>query len=214
VVSVSDWLKVRSFRFESPETQNKKPKIILISKIHFKKFTVNKQRYFIMFTKLNRVLLASGLAVASAAMLSPAVFAQTITGTSPIQIGALDGEILQVFALTWTPGIATFTIVPSGVITAHSLGSLTATGNVAYRITGVSARDGVLLGADSVQEIPYTLSFDGGGNITPTLNEFEVTTRAANVAITNAPLTLSSPGAALLAPQHYTDTLTLTTKAQ
>jgi hypothetical protein len=75
VVSVSDWLKVRSFRFESPATQNKKPKIILISKIYFKKFTVNKQRYFTMFTKLNRVLLASGLAVASAAMLSPAVFA-------------------------------------------------------------------------------------------------------------------------------------------
>ena len=30
-----------------------------------------------MFTKLNRVLLASGLAVGTAAMLSPAVFAQT-----------------------------------------------------------------------------------------------------------------------------------------
>ena len=75
MVSVSDWLKVRSFRFESPETQNTKPKIILISKTNFKKFTVNKQRYFTMFTKLNRVLLASGLAIASAALLIPAAFA-------------------------------------------------------------------------------------------------------------------------------------------
>ena len=75
MVSVSDWLKVRSFRFESPETQSKKPKIILISKTNFKKFTVNKQRYFTMFTKLNRVLFASGLAIATGALMSPAAFA-------------------------------------------------------------------------------------------------------------------------------------------
>jgi hypothetical protein len=88
VVSVSDWLKVRSFRFESPATQNKKPKIILISKIYFKKFTVNKQRYFTMFTKLNRVLLASGLVIASAALLSPSAFAQiTVTATPLVVTG-------------------------------------------------------------------------------------------------------------------------------
>ncbi len=167
-----------------------------------------------MFTKLNRVLLASGLAIASAAMLSPAAFSQVVTGTSPIQIGALDGEILQVFALTWTPTNAMFTIPSTGVISAESLGSLTATGNVAYQIEGVSANDGVLLGADNVQAIPYTLSFNNGGNIDPTLFPFNVATRAANVPITNETLTLSSPGASPLNPQHYTDTLTLTTKAQ
>jgi hypothetical protein len=166
-----------------------------------------------MFTKLNRVLLASGLAIASAAMLSPAAFSQVVTGTSPIQVGALDGEILPVFTLTWTPGNATFTILPTGVISAQSLGTLAATGNVAYQIAGSSAESGVLMGADNIQTIPYTLSFNGGGNITPTLAEFTVTTSAANVAITGATLSLSSLAVANLTPQHFTDTLTLTTKA-
>lgn len=97
MVSVSDWLKVRSFRFESPETQNKKPKIILISKIYFKKFTVNQQRCFTMFTKLNRVLLASGLAIASAAMLSPAAFADEggVAGSAAFNLDTV-GNVLGV----------------------------------------------------------------------------------------------------------------------
>lgn len=48
---------------------------MLISKIYLKKFTVNKQAHFTIFTKLNRVLLASGLAIATGALMSPAAFA-------------------------------------------------------------------------------------------------------------------------------------------
>ena len=157
--------------------------------------------------------MASGLAIASAALLSPAVFAQVINpGATPAsKVGALDGEILPVFTLTWTPGNATFTIPTTGLISAQSLGTLGATGTVAYKIIGVSTQDGALLGADGNQRIPYTLNFNNGPNITPSLAAFDVTTGAANVPISGATLSLSSLAVSPLDPQHYTDTLTLTT---
>jgi hypothetical protein len=171
-----------------------------------------------MFTKLNRVLLASGLAIASAAMLSPAVFAQIITnGTSDAsKVGALDGEILTVLTLTWVgSGTPSFTIPATGIISAQSLGTLTALGNVAYKITGVSAQNGVLKGDDGVQEIPYTLSFDSGSSIVTNTGEFVLSLVAANTPVTDRTLTLSNTNTVPnLKPQHYKDTLTLTTKSQ
>jgi hypothetical protein len=215
VVSVSDWLKVRIFRFESPETQNKKPKIILISKIHFKKFTVNKQRYFTMFTKLNRVLLASGLAIASAAMLSPAVFAQTSTDDDS-GIVAADYKAKVTIAWIGVPAVAAIlddTITVGEVVLTNSpLGTVSTTSNTQYRITAQSLNDGSLLGANNGVLLPYTISLVGGEqdlkplNVNPPNILFPTITELNNNALTFSVPSTTKPAQF----DTFSDTLTLT----
>jgi hypothetical protein len=166
VVSVSDWLKVRIFRFESPETQNKKPKIILISKIYFKKFTVNKQRYFTMFTKLNRVLLASGLAIASAALLSPAAFADTAVGVINAQIGTNNAISSANFTGSFnfpSPNVGV-TNQPLGTINIKTNNAAGFTLE-AYSLNGVAAGDAAqleLVSGGVTYPIQYTVTLGGG----------------------------------------------------
>ena len=164
-----------------------------------------------MFTKLNRALLASGLALASAALLSPAAFADVTIQK------ILSGNIDPTFTFTWDYTPTPFTILSTGVITNQTLGTLTATGNVNYKIVGSSTKGGFLEGTTkAAKKIHYTLSFDNGAAIfisAVPLEEFNVTTALANANISAATLSLSSVGAADLTPQTYEDTLTLTTKA-
>lgn len=168
-----------------------------------------------MFTKLNRVLLASGLAVASAAMLSPAVFAQVITpnGTTGAS-GALDGEILPLLTLAWVgSGNTSFTIPTAGIANVP-LGTVAATGNVAYRIVGSSAKNGVLGGATTPADtIAYTLKLGGGAVLNPTTADFTVFTSVLTASLPATALTLDIAAGVITtqSPQHYTDTLTLTT---
>lgn len=171
MVSVSDWLKVRSFRFDSPETQNKKPKIILISKIYFKKFTVNKQRYFTMFTKLNRVLLASGLAIASAAMLSPAAFAAPIKADgTPLVV---TGTPTAFAAITVTGSGNSFPITYGTAISNQKIATVAYSTNAigAWHVDvagDVDSKTPAFLEAPGLTaKIPFTVSLGSGSLVAP-----------------------------------------------
>ena len=124
-----------------------------------------------MFTKLNRVLLASGLAVASAAMLSPAVFAQSATDSASDTVAA-DYKAKVTIAWIDVPAVAAIlddtTIVGEVVLANSPLGTVSTTSNTQYRITAQSLNDGNLKGVANNELLPYTISLaDGVQNLTP-----------------------------------------------
>ena len=166
-----------------------------------------------MFTKLNRVLLASGLAVASAAMLSPVAFAQTVDSDFRV----LNGTLLSAFTLTWTgnPSPVAFTIQPTGT-TTQALGTIAATGNVQYKITATtnSGTPGSLKGASGAT-IPYALKLDAA-TLPNTTSPFNVHTSGVTTdPLVATSLTLTIEGADTVGKlaEVYTDTLTLSTVA-
>ncbi len=164
-----------------------------------------------MFTKLNRVLLASGLAVGTAAMLSPAVFAQT-------QPTLLNGTIPTVFTLGWTAsGTTAFAISSTGVATNVSLGDVTATGNAPFTVKASSPTGGKLVGVTTTsQNIDYTVTLAAPGTGTPVtpLASPGTAVTASVTSLASAALTLdTTTNSGTLSPQVYTDTLTLTTSA-
>jgi hypothetical protein len=94
------------------------------------------------------------------------------------------------------------------------LGTVAATGNVAYRIVGSSAKDGVLGGvATPAETIAYTLKLGGGAVLNPTTASFTVFTSTLTADLPATALTLDIVAADVTGKsvQHYTDTLTLTT---
>lgn len=167
-----------------------------------------------MFTKLNRVLLASGLAVASAAMLSPAVFA------ADTAFRVLSGTIEPAFTLIWDNSITPigFTITPTGV-DGQVLGNIAATGTVPYKIMGssISTNPGQLKGDDGNNYITYTLKL-GSNPVPNTTASFEVYSSGsglkADFPSTALTLDIAENQVTGKPAQVYTDTLTLTTQAQ
>jgi hypothetical protein len=159
-----------------------------------------------MFTKLNRVLLASGLAVASAAMLSPASFAVDT------QSNILSGNVVDILDIAWNNFTPTFTIVQAAG--SRTIGDITTSSNVAAYKVFAKSDNGALLsdGAGTPKTVAYTLSLAGGGatdlspNTAGTAVLLDATTGAAIGAQT---LTLNTV-ANLLPAGDYTDTLTLT----
>ena len=124
-----------------------------------------------MFTKLNRVLLASGLAVASAALLSPSAFAApgtTSSGTVPIQ-----GNVQPYTNIVVSPlGTATFSVSFNTAVVANPVATVAYTTNVIgnWRITaegGNAGKEGTLVSGDTTATIPYTLSLAGGAGVQP-----------------------------------------------
>ena len=158
-----------------------------------------------MFTKLNRVLLASGLAIASAAMLSPAAFAVDFVANP------LNGTVAAEFAITW-PGPATFAIPAAGA--NQSLGNVGTTANAAYKIQAKSANASVLVGVAPLliaDTIAYTLTFNGVANITPNAaGNVTIFDSAASTASIDLPLTLQTNSTSGKPFGTYTDLLTLT----
>ena len=164
-----------------------------------------------MFTKLNRVLLASGLAIASAAMLSPAVFAQS-------QSTVLNGTIPTVFTVTWSAGPNTpFSIASDGTATNVPLGTVLATGNVLFTVKAISPTGGKLVGVTTPTEnIDYTVTLANPGTgvaVIPVASP-GIAVTAPVTSLASAALTLdTTTHTATISPQVYTDTLTLTTSA-
>ena len=72
-----------------------------------------------MFTKLNRVLLASGLAVASAALLSPSAFAESANGSLVVT-----GTPAAFAAMTVTGSGNTFPITYNTGISAQKIATV------------------------------------------------------------------------------------------
>jgi hypothetical protein len=166
-----------------------------------------------MFTKLNRVLLASGLAIGTAALLSPAAFAQSQDTT------VLNGTISPVFTLTWTANPTTaFSITPDGTASNVSLGTVSAGGNVLFTVKASSPTGGKLVGqTENNETIDYAvlLASPGGTGLPVTPAVFPGTAITASVnSLASTALTLNTTGSSgILSPQIYTDTLTLTTSA-
>ena len=116
-----------------------------------------------MFTKLNRVLLASGLAIASAAMLSPAAFAQLSS------VGTITAQVNAFHTIAWTYTAGTLILLPNG-LTAETIGTVTTTTNdpLGTKIVASSANGGVLSNGVVANNIAYTLDFDTSTAVAPT----------------------------------------------
>ena len=172
-----------------------------------------------MFTKLNRVLLASGLAIASAALLIPAAFAAPTAQKSDTVAVELPVNV----TLSWT-GVPTVppTIESSitAAITNSPLGTVSATGNVAYKIQASSASDGTLNSSvnPTTEKIPYTISLvTGATNQAPlTVPVASLFTSASTASLADQALSFSTTQTDTTAfvPATFSDTLTLTVSAQ
>ena len=121
-----------------------------------------------MFTKLNRVLLASGLAVASAALLSPSAFAESANGSlvvtgTPAAFAAMTVTASgNIFAITYNTGISAATI-------ANVAYSTNVLGNWNIKVAGDSDNKtpGQLEAAGLTATIPFTVGLGAVGAVTP-----------------------------------------------
>jgi len=171
-----------------------------------------------MFTKLNRVLLASGLAVASAALLIPAAFAAP-TASVPNTV-AVDLPVDVTLSWTGVPTVPpTIASSPTASITNSPLGTVSATGNVAYKIQASSASDGTLNSSvnPTTEKIPYTISLaTGATNHAPLTVPVASLFTSTLTAPLSQPLTFSTTQTDTTAfvPATFSDTLTLTVSAQ
>ncbi|MBE9241908.1 hypothetical protein [Synechocystis salina] len=104
-----------------------------------------------MFTKFNQVLLASGLVIGSAVMLSPAAFAQTSDG------GEVTGNIAAVQTVDFIPQVS---VAVTANLANQTLpfGTLEAESNVTWDMEVKSANAGLLEHIDDpTQTISYEL---------------------------------------------------------
>ena len=158
-----------------------------------------------MPTKLNRVLLASGLAITSAAMLSPAVFA------APTAPNTLSGTVAQVLDIAWINPDLEFAIPPAGV-SNQKIGDITTSSNVAtYRIFATSGNNGVLSdGATPAKTVTYDISLNGATPVLPdNTGAVVLLNQTSGLSLPAQPLTLNTV-ANVLPAGTYTDLLTLT----
>lgn len=116
-----------------------------------------------MFTKLNRVLLVSGLAVASAALLSPSAFGQATTDNEPVTV---TGNVQPLTDIVVTPGGNTFDVSFNTAVVDQQVATVAYKTNVIgnWKITaeGDSATPGTLETPDTNAVIPYTIGIQGG----------------------------------------------------
>jgi hypothetical protein len=177
-----------------------------------------------MFTKFNQILLASGLVIGSAVILSPAAFADTAGQT----VTATANPITEI---TWTAGSGSFT---------HSFdygdtiqGNAADVGTVAYVTNVIGNWDikassgntggniGKLVGVtDNTVALPYALKLGTGGTyLQPTADGTGAVLLSG--AVSNTPVdtsdtlylqigTPSTPQELKVIAQNYTDTVTLT----
>jgi hypothetical protein len=150
--------------------------------------------------------LASGLAVGTAALLSPAAFADTIVAHP------LNGTVDPVFAITWSGPPATFVIPAAGA--DQTLGDVGTTANAAYKIQAKSANASVLIGEApllNTDTIAYTLTFNDVSGITPNAaGNVTIFDSVASTASITLPLTLQTLSTSGKPFGTYTDLLTLT----
>ncbi|MBD2653153.1 hypothetical protein H6G45_06555 [Synechocystis sp. FACHB-383] len=142
-----------------------------------------------MFTKFNQVLLASGLVIGSAVMLSPAAFANP-TNSEGDGIGV---EVPEVELLTWTatktPGtpeeLTLYTALSETVVGTVNVKSNDAAG---FTVAVTSDNEGILKTGDGVAsylQMPYTLYYGPNGStasVTLTSGEGTAETPAALIA--------------------------------
>lgn len=125
-----------------------------------------------MFTKLNRVLLASGLAVASAALLSPSAFASPGTTSSSGTV-TVTGNVQPYTNIVVTPGGGnTFNVDFNTAVVDQPVATVDYTTNVQgvwtiNAVGGNAGKEGQLVSPDSTATIPYTLKLGSGGSVTP-----------------------------------------------
>lgn len=138
-----------------------------------------------MFTKLNRVLLASGLAVASAALLSPSAFAESANGSlvvtgTPAAFAAMTVTASgNIFAITYNTGISAATI-------ANVAYSTNVLGNWNIKVAGDSDNKtpGQLEAAGLTATIPFTVVLGGGTAVAPGATANPATLKSGNIAVT------------------------------
>jgi hypothetical protein len=125
-----------------------------------------------MFTKLNRVLLASGLAVASAALLSPSAFAAPGTTASSGTV-TVTGNVQPYTNIVVTPGPDnTFAVDFNVAVVDKAVAAVDYTTNVQgvwtiNAVGGNAGKEGQLVSADTTATIPYTLKLGSGAAVTP-----------------------------------------------
>ncbi len=138
-----------------------------------------------MFTKLNRVLLASGLAVASAALLSPSAFAESATGNlvvtgTPTPFATMTvGGAGNSFTITYNTGI-------TGQKIADVAYSTNVLGNWTIKVAGDSdaKTPGQLEAAGLTAVIPFTVALGGGTAVAPGTTATPTTLTSGNIPVT------------------------------
>jgi hypothetical protein len=179
-----------------------------------------------MFTKFNRVLLASGLVLTSLVGFGSSAFAQE----SP---DSTQGQVLTVTAnpytsISWTVTSGAFTY---DVDYGESLPEVsTIIGTVAYAtnvigdwaITATSTKGGVLEGVDEVSiKLPYTLKLGAGSAVTPTTDTLLLSNTVTNEPVDTTALLYmevsddngTDATKIKVVAQDYKDTVTLTLTA-
>jgi hypothetical protein len=159
-----------------------------------------------MFTKLNRVLLASGLAIASAALLSPSAFANPPAGTTSNSGSVtVTGTVQPYTLITVTDGNKNFNIDYDTAVDDQPIATVTYITNVqgvwTINAVGDSTTPGTLEtdGADGITAvIPYTVKLGAGADITPgtaistvTTNTLATGTVSTAIVEQTTPVTLS-----------------------
>lgn len=138
-----------------------------------------------MFTKLNRVLLASGLAVASAALLSPSAFAEGANGSLVVT-----GTPAAFAAMTVTGSGDTFPITYNTGISAQKIAtvaySTNVLGNWNIKVAGDSdtKAPGQLEATGLTAVIPFTVGLGVGTAVTPGTTATPATLTSGNIAVT------------------------------
>ena len=138
-----------------------------------------------MFTKLNRVLLASGLAVASAALLSPSAFAESANGSLVVT-----GTPAAFAAMTVTGSGNTFPITYNTGISAQKIATVAYSTNVLgnWNIKVVGDSDGKTAGEleapTLTATIPFTVGLGGGTAVAPGATATPATLTSGNIAVT------------------------------
>ena len=141
-----------------------------------------------MFTKLNRVLLASGLVIASAAMLSPSAFAQITVTATPLVV---TGTPTAFAAITVTGSGNAFPITYNTAITNQKIATVAYSTNAigVWHVDVAGDADGLapafLEAPTLTAKIPFTVGLGSIAAVSPATTAVPAVLNTGTIALTD-----------------------------